>query len=99
MYFLGFGTIAFVSDSNQEMYHLEDGDHFGEICLFLHDRKRKATAVALEFSEVYRLDRRDYNQTIRKNLELNQTVETTAMLRLQIFIKDAYQNRSLNISD
>lgn len=38
------------------MCHLEDGDYFGEVALLMKDSKRVATVVAVEITQVYRLE-------------------------------------------
>jgi CRP-like cAMP-binding protein len=43
---------------------MQDGSHFGEMALLNPDRMRTASVVALEISEVYRLDRRDFNSIV-----------------------------------
>ena len=39
MYFLFKGTAAVMTPTGQEVCHLEDGAHFGEIALIVKDRK------------------------------------------------------------
>lgn len=43
-----------------QVCHLDDGDYFGETALLMKDLKRAATVVAVEITEVYRLDVIDF---------------------------------------
>lgn len=39
---------------------MEDGTHFGEVALLMKDSKRMATVVAVEITQLYRLDAADF---------------------------------------
>lgn len=43
-----------------QVCHLEDGAYFGEVALLMKDSKRVATVVAVEITQVYRLDAEDF---------------------------------------
>lgn len=43
-----------------QVCHLEDGTHFGEVALLMKDSKRMATVVAVEITQLYRLDAADF---------------------------------------
>lgn len=46
-----------------QICHLTDGDHFGEIALLLNET-RVASCVAIDFCELYRLTKRDFNEAL-----------------------------------
>lgn len=39
IFFIASGTVAFTTTNGMELFHLEDGDHFGEIALILKNNK------------------------------------------------------------
>lgn len=43
MFFIGSGTVSVSTTNGQEIEHLGDGDHFGEVALILHSNKVEAT--------------------------------------------------------
>ncbi|XP_044272547.1 potassium/sodium hyperpolarization-activated cyclic nucleotide-gated channel 1-like [Tribolium madens] len=81
MYFLASGTVSVVSPSGKEICHLEDGDYFGEICLLYSNLKRTATVIALEISEVYKLDRKSFKKSMENNLPLFKKLQADAKKR------------------
>ncbi|EFA08934.1 hypothetical protein TcasGA2_TC006641 [Tribolium castaneum] len=81
MYFLASGTVAVVSPSGKEICHLEDGDYFGEICLLYSNLKRTANIIALEISEVYKLDRKSFKKSMENNLPLYKKLQADAKKR------------------
>ncbi|RVE44319.1 hypothetical protein evm_011043 [Chilo suppressalis] len=60
MYFIDTGTVAVYSLKGVEVCHLHDGAHFGVVALLMKDSKRAATVVAVEITQVYRLDVADF---------------------------------------
>ncbi|KAJ0177621.1 hypothetical protein K1T71_006494 [Dendrolimus kikuchii] len=82
MYFIASGTVAVYSLKGVEICHLEDGAHFGEIALLMKDRKRVATVVAVEITEVYRLNAHDFTQFILPNQELYKRIDALASKRM-----------------
>lgn len=86
MYFIGIGTIAVYTKSGKEITHLEDGDHFGEFCLIMPEKKRKGNTVAIAYCEIYRLDIDDFKRTIAVVPELYKRLETIASRRLDIVL-------------
>ncbi|KAG5886780.1 hypothetical protein JTB14_009413 [Gonioctena quinquepunctata] len=67
MYFLASGTVAVYTHSGKEVCHLQDGSYFGEISLVLKNQTRTTTIIAIEISQVYRLNKRDFQKCIGKN--------------------------------
>ncbi|CAH1957307.1 unnamed protein product [Acanthoscelides obtectus] len=46
MYFIRYGTVALYTPSGKEMYHVDDGAHFGEISILFEER-RIGSAIAV----------------------------------------------------
>ncbi|PSN32935.1 hypothetical protein C0J52_24036 [Blattella germanica] len=63
--------------------NLVDGDYFGEIALVAGDKKRMATILAVDISEVYRLDRKDYEKCILPDIEAYEALKAAAAERLK----------------
>ncbi|KAJ8928361.1 hypothetical protein NQ314_019092 [Rhamnusium bicolor] len=105
MYFLSCGTVAVYTRSGKEICHLQDGSHFGEIALILKSGGYNATVRAIEPSQVYKLSRKHFEMTLRKNKKvlkrlitiaetrLNQSVEIEEQYKRQLF-KEHYASRS-----
>nr|XP_022905424.1 potassium/sodium hyperpolarization-activated cyclic nucleotide-gated channel 1-like [Onthophagus taurus] len=82
MYFINTGTVCVYSASGREICHLEDGSYFGEVGLITQEKTNIANVVALEITEVYRLDKNDFYQQIKENLpELYRKMESKAERR------------------
>ncbi len=60
---------------------LGSGDFFGEIAL-LKDTPRTSDVLAETFSDLLMLDRRDFQQLMKDNPDLRETIEKVAELRL-----------------
>ena len=60
---------------------LGSGDFFGEIAL-LKDTPRTSDVLAETFSDLLMLDRRDFQQLVKDNPDLRETIEKVAELRL-----------------
>ncbi|XP_063708853.1 potassium/sodium hyperpolarization-activated cyclic nucleotide-gated channel 4-like [Culicoides brevitarsis] len=86
MYFIGVGTLAVYTKSGREVTHLEDGDHFGEFCLLFPERKRKGSVIAVDYSEIYRLDIHDFQKTIQNDPEIFARLESLATRRLDMIL-------------
>lgn len=98
MYFIGLGTVAVFSPNGKEICHLEDGDHFGEFCLIFDDLKRRANVVAVDYCEIYRLNRQDFKSTIKQYPESYQMFEHLALERLNsLLIEEEHYKRELNL--
>lgn len=82
MFFLASGSVAVFTASGNEICHLEDGAHFGEVALVMHE-DRCATVVAIETSEIYRLDGKDFMRAIQPYPDLLDNIERFAMERLE----------------
>ena len=79
MYFISSGAIAVQLEEHPVM--LGSGDFFGEIAL-LKDTPRTSDVLAETFSDLLMLDRRDFQQLVKDNPDLRETIEKVAELRL-----------------
>ncbi|XP_037867783.1 potassium/sodium hyperpolarization-activated cyclic nucleotide-gated channel 3 isoform X2 [Bombyx mori] len=82
MYFIDYGTVAIYSLKGVEVCHLEDGAHFGEVALLMRDSKRLVTVVAVEITQLYRLDDIDFRQYVFTNQILFERIQTLASQRM-----------------
>ncbi|KAF7384845.1 hypothetical protein HZH66_011931 [Vespula vulgaris] len=83
MFFLSIGTVSVLTPTGKEICHLHDGAHFGEIALLASDQKRVATVIAIDISEVYRLDRKDFRKSVAVHSELLSSIERIATERIE----------------
>ncbi|CAH1635525.1 unnamed protein product [Spodoptera littoralis] len=76
-------TMRYQGLMNQvEVCHLEDGHHFGEVALLMKDSKRIATVVAVEITQLYRLDAVDFNRFVLSHPTLYDRIEELASRRM-----------------
>ncbi|KAJ2947297.1 hypothetical protein O0L34_g17013 [Tuta absoluta] len=95
MYFIACGTVAVYSLKGAEVCHLDDGAYFGEVALIMKDHKRIATVVAIEITQLYRLDQADFNNFIMTFEELYVRIEAQASKRMHetTLIDDPYKEK------
>ncbi|KAJ8724616.1 hypothetical protein PYW08_016090 [Mythimna loreyi] len=93
MYFIATGTVAVYSLKGVEVCHLEDGNHFGEVALLMKDSKRVATVVAVENTQLYRLDAVDFNRFVLSHKTLYKRIEELASCRIHetVLLDDKYR--------
>ncbi|KAJ8718825.1 hypothetical protein PYW07_016381 [Mythimna separata] len=93
MYFIATGTVAVYSLKGIEVCHLEDGNHFGEVALLMKDSKRVATVVAVENTQLYRLDALDFNRFVLSHSTLYKRIEELASRRIHetVLLDDKYR--------
>ncbi|XP_030744960.1 potassium/sodium hyperpolarization-activated cyclic nucleotide-gated channel 2-like [Sitophilus oryzae] len=84
MYFISTGTVAIYTKSGKEICHLEDGSHFGEIALIIKDTLRTASVIAVEVSEIYRLDQKDFVKAINPYPDLLANIQHIAAERMEV---------------
>jgi len=70
MYFIQDGNVRIKSPNGQVISTLESGDHFGEISLVMEDHKTMATVEALDYCDVYKLDKIDFKEVFKSHTEL-----------------------------
>ncbi|KAI4455005.1 i[[h]] channel isoform e [Holotrichia oblita] len=68
-------------DGRLHVCHLQDGGYFGEMSLIAKDSKRIANVVAIETTEVYRLERKHFNGYLKTLPELYKKLERVAERR------------------
>ncbi|KAJ8985908.1 hypothetical protein NQ317_010665 [Molorchus minor] len=74
--------------------HLEDGAHFGEVALIIKDTFRIASVVAIEVSEIYRLDQKDFVKAINPYPDLLANIQHIAAERMEVAsMLDDYNRR------
>ncbi|XP_018566291.1 potassium/sodium hyperpolarization-activated cyclic nucleotide-gated channel 2-like [Anoplophora glabripennis] len=96
MYFISTGTVAIYTKSGKEICHLEDGAHFGEVALIIKDTFRIATVIAVEVSEIYRLDQKDFVKAINPYPDLLANIQHIAAERMEVAtMLDEYNKREL----
>ena len=57
MYFINSGTVQVCTKNTLKPRYLSEGEHFGEICLFVNNLKRTASIVATTNVAVYTLSK------------------------------------------
>ncbi|XP_074036631.1 cyclic nucleotide-gated channel alpha-3 isoform X2 [Leptinotarsa decemlineata] len=96
MYFISTGTVAIYTKSGKEVCHLEDGAHFGEIALLIKDTFRIASVIAVEVSEIYRLDQKDFVKAINPYPDLLANIQHIAEERMEVSsMLDEYNRREI----
>ncbi|XP_059054534.1 potassium/sodium hyperpolarization-activated cyclic nucleotide-gated channel 3-like [Achroia grisella] len=96
MYFIANGTVAVYSLKGVEICHLEDGAHFGEVALLMKDSKRVASVVAIEITQVYRLDAADFRHYVMTNQELHERIEVLASQRMHetVLLDESFKSKT-----
>jgi len=74
-----------------KIYHLHDGDHFGENGLIYPNQRREESVIALEACELLCLHRRDFKR-LSVNLEFCNSLEHIARERSKKIKKLEEQN-------
>jgi hypothetical protein len=81
MYFISRGRVEVVSPDGRELYQvLGEGDFFGEMSL-VFDKPRSATVRALEYSDLYCLDRALFERVLTHHPEVAEQVKERAAQR------------------
>ncbi|XP_015836691.1 potassium/sodium hyperpolarization-activated cyclic nucleotide-gated channel 2-like [Tribolium castaneum] len=80
VYFISYGTVAVCLPDGREAFHMEDGQHFGEMYLVTQEHYM-AEIVAVEITEVYYLDSRDFWYVVSTHPELADNLEKTALVK------------------
>lgn len=77
LYFISYGTVSCVLSTGKEYCHYEDGDHFGEIGIFL-EMQRITNIIVLEITEVFKLERKDLHHCIAQDDEISENFKKIA---------------------
>lgn len=83
LYFIASGTVAVYNNIGKEIYHMEDGEYFGELALVMEDEHWIASVIAVENCEVYILSRADFQYTVAAYPELLAHLQNVALARLE----------------
>jgi CRP-like cAMP-binding protein len=67
---------------------LSEGEHFGEICLFVSNLKRTASVVATTNAYVYTLASDDFNNTLRWYPSEKIEMQRVAIERMEILLNN-----------
>ena len=81
MYFVGKGLIE-ITQGSTHLVTISDGSFLGEIAL-LQDKPRSASAKALGYCDLYRLDRADFNHILEQHPKFAEHIQTIAEQRNQ----------------
>lgn len=92
MFFITSGTVAIYTIDGQELYHLEDGDYFGEVSMLTSGKLYDTSAVAATECNIYTLERADFDQAILPYPDLVETLEKTAKERSEILKRAQFTN-------
>ncbi|XP_044759846.1 potassium/sodium hyperpolarization-activated cyclic nucleotide-gated channel 1-like [Coccinella septempunctata] len=80
MYFIIAGIVAVYTINGKEVCHLTDGANFGEIALLMNET-RTASIVAADFCELFKLNRKDFQEAIEPFPELKERMVQIARER------------------
>ncbi|KAG5892216.1 hypothetical protein JTB14_034766 [Gonioctena quinquepunctata] len=81
MFFIYFGTVAIFSPGGNEICHLKDGAHFGEIALIFNE-PRVATVRAVTPCELFTLNRSDFSDVLEPYPDIKNKITLLALERL-----------------
>lgn len=87
MYLVGYGTLALYTIDGLEIMHIEDGDHFGETSLLRPDTEKSLNIVAVETSEIFRLDKQDFFHVVNTYDDFAQRIQKAVAQRLEMIGK------------
>ncbi|XP_053692207.1 potassium/sodium hyperpolarization-activated cyclic nucleotide-gated channel 2-like [Sabethes cyaneus] len=93
MYFIYTGSVAIYTQSGKEIAHMYDGNHCGEVSLFLRT-KRLVNVIAIEFTQVFVLRRKVFLDLIPPESLLYRRLEDIAKERMQLVLHEEEQYKS-----
>ncbi|XP_055539952.1 potassium/sodium hyperpolarization-activated cyclic nucleotide-gated channel 1-like isoform X2 [Wyeomyia smithii] len=93
MYFIYTGSVAIYTQSGKEIAHMYDGNHCGEVSLFLKT-KRLVNVIAIEFTQVFVLRRKVFLDLISPDSVLYRRLEDIAKERMQLVLQEEEQYKS-----
>ncbi|KAJ9461178.1 Cyclic nucleotide-gated cation channel subunit A [Diplonema papillatum] len=92
MYFITHGSCGITTDTGEITFTLRAGNFFGEIAL-LHDVKRTATILALEFCNVLTLDKSDFEEVTGVFPEALNSIKEAAKERIMLIISQEREKK------
>jgi hypothetical protein len=87
MYFVSHGRLEVVNARGRVVAILEEGDLFGEIALLLQ-QPRSATVRAVDYCDVYVLDKVGFNTALSRHPRFGETLRTLALKRREFSEED-----------
>ncbi|KAL3272598.1 hypothetical protein HHI36_014068 [Cryptolaemus montrouzieri] len=91
MYFIIAGIVAVYTIHGKEIVHLTDGANFGEIALLMNET-RTASIVAADFCELFKLNRKDFQEAIEPFPELKERMIQIARERYTTILSFPNEN-------
>jgi hyperpolarization activated cyclic nucleotide-gated potassium channel 2 len=105
VYFISYGTVSVYLPNGKEAFHLEDGHHFGEVHVVLHGTfgdQFHASVMAVEITEVFYLDKRDFWYVVATHPEIADSLEKSALTKLVAYkdlMSESAENLEVDASD
>merc|ERR1712106_633298 len=93
MYFVSSGTVQVSTKSQIKPRYLSEGEHFGEICLFVSNLKRTASIQATTHVAVYTLEASDFNQTLKWYPSEKVEMQRVAIERMEALLLQSRRQR------
>jgi len=93
MYFINSGTVQVTTKNGMKPRYLSEGEHFGEICLFVSNLKRTASIIATTNVSVYILSADDFNQTLKWYPSEKVEMQRVAIERMEILLLQSRYKR------
>lgn len=84
MFLIGYGTLALYTIDGLEIMHLEDGDHIGEMGLLRPDSDKLLNVVAIETSELYKLEKQDFFRIMHRYDDFAQRMQKVVAEELNV---------------
>ena len=94
MYFVNSGTVQVSTKSQIKPRYLSEGEHFGEICLFVSNLKRTASICATTHVAVYTLEASDFNTTLKWYPSEKVEMQRVAIERMEALLLQSRYKRS-----
>jgi len=94
MYFVNSGTVQVSTKSQIKPRYLSEGEHFGEICLFVSNLKRTASICATTHVAVYTLEASDFNATLKWYPSEKVEMQRVAIERMEALLLQSRYKRN-----
>lgn len=93
MYFINSGTVQVTTKNGMKPRYLSEGEHFGEICLFVSNLKRTASIISTTNVSVYILSADDFNQTLKWYPSEKVEMQRVAIERMEVLLLQSRYKR------
>lgn len=94
MFFVNSGTVQVSTKSQIKPRYLSEGEHFGEICLFVSNLKRTASICATTHVAVYTLEASDFNATLKWYPSEKVEMQRVAIERMEALLLQSRYKRN-----